>query len=159
MPESNFERMIALAEQVFDTKNDAGQLDVNQEVLARLEEIHPATVSEFADDNGPAAWVLMIPCNLEQMHLFMEGKISEKELFESVKPEQKHEAIYLCSAMVLEEYRRKGIAKKLAVEAIESIRKEHDIQFLFVWAFSPEGLAGSEELSRLTGLPLLKKLK
>jgi predicted GNAT family acetyltransferase len=88
----------------------------------------------------------------------MEGKISEKELFESVKPEQQHEAIYLCSAMVLEEYRRKGIAKKLAVEAIDSIRKEHDIQFLFVWAFSPEGMAASEELSRLTGLPLLKKL-
>lgn len=57
---SNFERMIQLAEEVFAVKNDPDQLDVNQDVLERLQKIHPSTVSEQDDGNGPVAWVLMI---------------------------------------------------------------------------------------------------
>jgi len=41
--------------------------------------------------------------------------------------------------MVLEEYRRKGITKQLALEAIEEIRKDHPLKVLFVWSFTEEG--------------------
>src|SRR4030095_15289111 len=112
MPESNFERMIQLAEDVFAVKNDPEQLDVNQDVLDRLKRIHPSTVSEYADESGPVAWVLVIPTTLSLMNQFLEHKISEKELFELTPLDAKYEALYLCSAMVLEEYRRKGIAKQ-----------------------------------------------
>jgi hypothetical protein len=61
MTVSNLERMIKLADDVFDIKSDPDQLDVNQDVITRLQRIHPATVSEFNDGNGPAAWVLVIP--------------------------------------------------------------------------------------------------
>jgi hypothetical protein len=106
---SNFERMIQLAEEVFAIKNDPKQLDVNQEVIERLKRMHPATVSEYDDGNGPVAWVLLIPTTLDLMHRFLENKISEKELFDLTPPDTSYEALYLCSAMVLEEYRRKGI--------------------------------------------------
>jgi ribosomal protein S18 acetylase RimI-like enzyme len=156
---SNFERMIQLAEEVFAAKEDPDQLDVNQEVLERLDRIHPATVSEYDDGNGPVAWVLLIPTTLDLMNRFLENAISEKELFDLTPLDTTYEALYLCSAMVLEEYRRKGIAKQLALNAIESIQKTHPLKALFVWAFSNEGDLGSEALARLTSLPLYKRLK
>jgi len=156
---SNFERMIKLAEEVFATKNDPDQLDVNQEVIERLQRIHPATVSEYDDGNGPVAWVLVIPTTLDLMNRFLENKISEKELFDLTPLDTTYEALYLCSAMVLEEYRRKGITKQLALNAIENIRKDHPLKSLFVWAFSKEGDSASETIARLASLPLHKRLK
>jgi predicted GNAT family acetyltransferase len=91
------------------------------------------------------------------MNRFLDNKISEKELYELTPLNISYEALYLCSAMVLPEYRRKGIAEKLTFKAIESIRKDHPIKELFVWAFSKEGEALSEKIAALTGLPLRKK--
>ena len=154
---TNFERMIQLAEEVFATKNDPHQLDVTQEVIERLQRMHPSTVSEFDDGNGPVAWILMIPTTIDLMNRFLENKISEKELFDLTLMDIKYEALYLCSAMVLEEYRSKGIAKRLALEAIEDIRKDHHLKSLFVWPFSREGDLASESLARLVSLPLHKR--
>lgn len=120
---SNFERMLQLADEVFATKNDPHQLDVNEEVIQHLQQIHPATVSEYDDGNGPVAWILLLPTTTELMHPFLEQKISEKELFEKTPLNISYDTLYLCSAMVLEEYRRKGIARKLTLKAVEAIRK------------------------------------
>lgn len=157
MPLSNFERMIKLADEVFDVKDDPSQLDVNEDVIKKLKNIHPATVSQFDDDNGPVAWVLLIPTTNELMNSFLSEKISEKELFELTQPNQSYDSIYLCSAMVLEEYRRKGIARKLTINAIERIRKDHPIKAVFVWAFSKEGELAAENIAGLISLPLYKR--
>jgi ribosomal protein S18 acetylase RimI-like enzyme len=157
MPLSNFERMIKLAEEVFAVKNDPDQLDVNQDVIERLKKIHPATVSEYDDGNGPVAWVLLIPTTTDLMTRFLKKEISEKQLFNLTPLNTTYEALYLCSALVLEEYRRKGIAKRLALKAIDSIRKGHPLKSLFVWAFSKEGDLAAEAISRLTSLPLHKR--
>jgi hypothetical protein len=157
MPISNFERLIRLAEEVFAVKNDPDQLDVNQQVIERLKEIHPATVSEFDNGNGPVAWVLVIPTTFDLMNRFLDKKISEKELFELTPLNTAYDALYLCSALVLEEYRRKGITKRLALNAIEDIRKNHPLKALFVWAFTKEGDLASETIAQLASLPLLKR--
>lgn len=149
--------MIQLAEDVFDAKNDPDQLDVDEQVLERLKKIHPATVSEYDDGDGPVAWVLLIPTIKELMQQFLSNKISEKELFELTPLESSYDALYLCSALVLEEYRRKGIAKKLTLDAIEQIRKAHPIQSLFAWAFTKEGQIGVDSIAKATSLPLFNK--
>lgn len=154
---SNYERMIQLAEDVFAVKKDPDQLDVNQDVLERLRRIHPATVSEYDDGHGPVAWVLLIPTTSALMHRFISHEISEKELFEQTPSEGPYESIYLCSALVLEEYRRKGIVRKLTLGAIESIRKDHPIRSLFVWSFTDEGDLSAEALASRSGLPLFKR--
>jgi GNAT superfamily N-acetyltransferase len=159
MSKSNFDRMLQLADEVFAVKNDPTQLDVNQEVLERLRKIHPATVSEYDDGNGPVAWVLLFPTTLDLMHQFLNATISEKELFDRTPLDIKYDALYLCSALVLEEYRRKGIAKRLTLHAIENIRKDHPLKALFVWTFSKEGDLGAEALARYTSLPLYKRPK
>ncbi len=150
--------MIQLADEVFATKSDPNQLDINEEVLDHLRKIHPATVSEYDDGNGPVAWILLIPTTTELMNQFIEGTISEKELYEVTPLNTKYDALYLCSAMVLEEYRRKGIAKQLTLKAVEAIRKNHPIKSLFVWTFSNEGLIGAAALARETSLPLRQRI-
>ncbi len=154
---SNFERMLQLADDVFAVKNDPDQLDVNPDVLDQLRRIHPATVSEFDDGHGPVAWVLLIPTTLGLMDQFLNHSISEKELFDLTPLDTEYEAIYLCSAMVLEEYRRKGISRQLTLKAIDSIRKDHPIKTLFVWSFTIEGDMTADSISQMTSLPLLKR--
>lgn len=151
--------MIQLADEVFATKSDPNQLDINEGVLDHLRKIHPATVSEYDDGHGPVAWILLIPTTVELMNQFIKGIISEKELYELTPLGIKYEAVYLCSAMVLEEFRRKGIAKQLTLAALESIRKDHPIKSLFVWTFSKEGLFGAEACARLTSLPLQSRIQ
>ena len=154
MSSSNFERMVQLAEEVFDSKSDPEQLEVNEEVLNHLCQIHPASVQEFDDGNGPVVWVLLFPTTNELMEDFLKNKISEKQLFELTPLDILYDAIYLCSAMVLEEYRRKGIAQKLTKNAIEDIRKSHPITSLFVWPFTKEGSSLAEKISTSIGLRL-----
>lgn len=157
MAPGNFERMIQLAEDVFAVRNDPDQIDVNEEVLERLRSIHPSTVSEYNEGNGPAAWLLVIPTTTELMLRFLEHKLSERELFDLTPLHSKYEALYLCSAMVLEEYRRKGITKRLALKAIEEIRKDHPLKAMFVWSFTEEGDLAADALAKAVKLPLYKK--
>ena len=84
-------------------------------------------------------------------------KISEKELFDLTPIDASYDAIYLCSAMVLAEYRRQGIAKKLTIDAVSRIQADHPVKNLFVWAFSDAGNAAAKALSEFTGLPLFNR--
>ncbi|MBS1669534.1 MAG: GNAT family N-acetyltransferase [Bacteroidetes bacterium] len=157
MAKSNFERMIELADTAFSVRTDPNQLSVEQNVIERLQQIHPSTMSDFDDGNGPVVWILVIPTTSSLMHRFINKEISEKELFELTPLDIQYDTIYLCSAMVLEEYRGKGLAKNLTMEAIENIRKEYPIKTLFVWVFSREGEALAEKIAVLTDLPLNKR--
>jgi len=152
---SNYERMMQLAEDTFAVKNDPSQLDVDEEVINHLLKIHPSTVSEKDDGDGPVAWVLLIPTTEKLMHQFLNKEITEKELYERTPLNEKYDAVYLCSAMVLEEFRKKGIAKTLTLSALEKIRELHNINYLFVWNFSEEGAASSISIAKLAALPLL----
>lgn len=151
---SNFERMIALAESVFNARRDPEQLDVNDQVLERLSRIHPCSVSEQDDGNGPVAWILLIPTSLDLMDAFISGRIGERELYEQTPEGGCYDALYLCSALVLEEYRRKGVARRLTLDALSRISADHPIKALFVWTFSGEGASAAASLAMFTGLPL-----
>jgi ribosomal protein S18 acetylase RimI-like enzyme len=154
MESDNFERMLALAEEAFDVRHDPEQLDVDETVIERLKAIHPNAVSEYADEKGPAVWILLIPTTQELMEAFLAKKISEKELFESTSPGEAYKALYLCSAMVLEEYRHKGLAKQMTLKAIAAIRHTHKIDTLFVWAFSEAGKGLAQSIAKACELSL-----
>ena len=44
MPLSNFERMIQMAEEVFDAHNDTQQLQIDENILAQLQRLHESCV-------------------------------------------------------------------------------------------------------------------
>ncbi len=54
------------------------------------------------------------------------------------------------------EYGEIEITKRLTLVAIEKIRKDHPIQYLFYWPFTEEGDAAATALAKATGLPLHK---
>jgi len=153
-PLPNFNRMMTLIDEVFDTRKDPNQLQVNQKQMKKLEQIHSATLSEFADENGPVVWVLIIPTTTTIMKDFLAGKISEKDILDKTKPGEKYSCIYLCSVTTLPEYRGKGESKKLCMQAIKSICKDHPIESLFVWPFTKEGEKLAEALANKCNLPL-----
>lgn len=149
--------MIRLAEEVFDVRNDPEQIAVDERVIGRLLAIHPACVSEEGDENGPVAWMLLFPTTRPLMKEFLEDRINEGQLLDRTPEGAAYEALYLCSALVLPEYRRKGIAKRLLLDAVSRIRAEHPIEALFVWTFSPEGESLARKLAEAVKLPLYVK--
>ena len=157
MPLSNFERMIQMAEEVFAVKDDPNQLNISEAVIQRLQELHPNAMIEVDEGEGPNVWVILIPTTTALMNDFIAHKISEKELFELTPLNATYDALYLCSAMVLEEFRRKGLVTKVVEEAFLEMKKQHPIKSLFVWSFTPEGNASAEALARRFGLPLFKR--
>lgn len=154
---SNFERMVALAEKVFGMRSDPGQISVDQEVMAKLEAIHPATLGEVADENGPVAWMLVIPTSREVMEDFLASRITERQVLERTSSGVHATAVYLCSALVLPEHRGKGYARRLALDAIRAIRRDHPIETLYVWSFSAEGRALASRVAQEAGLPLRER--
>jgi GNAT superfamily N-acetyltransferase len=156
-PKNNLVRMIQLAEEFFAVKNDPSQISINKKVMLKLKRIHPSTMTEKATRNGPIAWILVIPTTQRFMKQFITKEINERELFNKTTLRVKYDSLYLCSALVLPEYRGKGLAKSLMTNAIKSIQKKHPITCLFSWALSKEGKKLAASIARELSLPLYKR--
>lgn len=89
------------------------------------------------------------------MQQFIQYEITERELYEQTPLGISYDVVYLCSAMVLEEFRQQGLTKQLTAKAIEIICKDHPIRSLFVWTFSKEGLLAAQAIAKKVNLPLL----
>ncbi len=153
----NVQRMIRLAEEFFDAKNDPAQISVDPSTMKRLLKIHPATMTERRTSKGPIVWVLLLPTTLNLMARFISNTITERQLLRLTPIRGRYDAVYLCSALVLPEHRRKRLATRVAVKAVKAIRKDHPIHFLFYWAFSREGKKLAASIARELKLPLLNK--
>lgn len=153
--EDNLQRMIHLAEEFFETKNDPQQISVDEKTRDLLTRIHPDTLSEVRNEHGPIAWVLVIPTTRELMERFVQGTIHERELLDLTPLGGTYNALYLCSALVLPEFRGRGIARDLVLKTCRSIRKDHPIRHLFYWAFSNEGKNLARTVADALQLPLL----
>jgi Acetyltransferase (GNAT) family. len=157
MKNENLARMIKLADEFFETKNDPMQISVNGETRTMLKRIHPSTMTEKRNKKGPIAWAMVIPTTGDLMKQFTSKKISEQELLYNTPLRKKYNALYLCSALVLPEYRGKGVAKRLVVKAVKAIRVKHPIEFFFYWEFSVEGKKLAVSIAKEFALPLYKR--
>jgi GNAT superfamily N-acetyltransferase len=155
----NLARMIQLADEFFGTRNDPAQISVDQKVKVKLRNIHPGTLAEKSTRKGPVAWILVIPTTTGLMRQFIKKEINEQELLNKTPLRVKYDAIYLCSALVLPEFRGKGLAKRLMCKAIKSIQKQHPIKFLFYWAFSVAGKRLANSAAKECNLPLYKRIE
>lgn len=153
----NHYRMFEIIDEVFATRSDPDQLQVDEKIIAKLQQIHPATIGELADHNGPLIWCLLIPTTNKVKEDFVAGKISENDLFNQTHPGEVFDCIYLCSVTTLPEQRGQGKTMQLCLEGIKRIQEDHPVKSLFVWAFSEGGDKLAESLSKKTGLPLEKR--
>ncbi len=146
-----------IIDEVFDTRNDPQQIQISEDVRERLLKIHPAVFSEYNEGNGPCIWTLLIPTTEAIMNLFVTKKITEQELFERTESETKYDAIYLCSAITLPEYRGKGMTCRMCMDTINKIQKDHSIKYLLVWPFTTQGNQLAEKLATKTNLILKRR--
>lgn len=158
MISGNLERMIKLADEFFEAKNDPKQISINRETTTRLKKIHPSTMSELRSKKGPIAWALIIPTTRDLMERFIAKQINEQDLLFETPLRKKYDALYLCSALVLPEHRRRGLARRLILKSIRSILKQHPIKFFFYWGFSVAGRKLAASVAREFNLPLYKRL-
>ena len=149
--------MVRLAEETFHGSEDPSAIVVTDVLMGRLRHIHPSTITEECDEAGPIAWVLVLPTTDELIGRFVDTRLTEKQLFEATPDNGRYSAVYLCSALVLPEYRRKGIARRLIADAVRSIRNDHPINSLAFWPFSVEGRLLAESVAKECGLPLFER--
>jgi GNAT superfamily N-acetyltransferase len=120
-------------------------------------------MGENVNDDGPVAWTIVIPVTRRTKELFLNSEIGETELVTLTLEEMTRDrhvifsSIYLCSVLVLPEFRGKGIAKELLGKSITAIRKDHPIEELFVWAFSGEGNGLAKNIAAAMKLPLFER--
>jgi hypothetical protein len=154
---NNLQRMVELADQFFQVKNDPDQIAVDRNTIALLKRIHPRTMNERRVKNGPIAWLLVIPTTRDVMKRFITKKITERELLEQTPLRAQYDAVYLCSALVLPEHRGKGLAGRMTLSAVRAIMKKHPVRYLFYWAFSIEGRNVARSVAKELDLPLLRR--
>ena len=111
MGKSNFERMLQLADEVFATKNDPNQLDVNEEVMEHLQRIHPESIAEYDDGQGPVCWIIQIPTTRALMEQFLADEISEKQLFELTPLDVPYQAVICVRAWSSKNTEEKALLK------------------------------------------------
>ncbi len=146
--------MIKLADEFFEAKSDPTQISIDARTMDTLKKIHPSTLGELTNKDGPIAWVLVIPTTGKLMKDFISKKINEHQLLRSTLPGLKYDALYLCSALVLPEERGKEYAKRLLIKSIKTIKRKHPIKSLFYWGFSAEGKRLASAVAKEFALPL-----
>ena len=157
MASGSIERMIRLAEESFHASEDPSVVGVTDVMIDRLRRMHPSTVSEECDEAGPIAWVLLLPTTHELIARFLAKSLTERQLFEATPDDATYDVVYMSSALVLPEYQRRGIARRLIIDAVRSIGKDHPIRELAFWPFSAEGRLLAESVARECRLPLFER--
>jgi ribosomal protein S18 acetylase RimI-like enzyme len=150
----NEARMYELIDDVFDTQNDSTQLRFSESDIEKLNSLSPHTLQEASNEDGPFAWISVFPTSLELMNQFLSEQINERQLFDLTNKEDKNDVVYLCSAIVLPEFRNQGLALKLTIQAVEALQLSYPIRVALVWPFSDSGLRLAEKAAEACGLTL-----
>jgi hypothetical protein len=150
----NEARMYELIDDVFDTQNDSTQLRFSENDIEKLISLSPHTLQEAANEDGPYAWISVFPTSLDLMNQFVSEQINERQLFDLTNKEDSNEVVYLCSAIVLPEFRNQGLALKFTIQAIEALQLSYPIRVALVWPFSDNGLRLAEKAAEACGLSL-----
>jgi len=142
----------------FGTNDDPTQIKISVEAFEKFKSLSPDTILYEVDESGePISWIANLPTTKELMKKFLSNEITEKELMDATKPQDKYSAVYLCAAFTLPEYRRKGFVRKLMMESINRIPLTEDFE-LFAWSVSPEGLDVVRNIEKETGRIIHNKL-
>ncbi len=136
-----------IAEKFFGTLNDPEVIPITSDSMNKLRRLHPAAFHYLTDKKGEHAvgWSVVVPTTKLLAHQFLEGRITERQLFDQTVPQDRYDALYLCAAFVLPEYRRQGLATKLFKDSLKAIPLTHNAEY-FTWPTTPEGKAMAEKM-------------
>lgn len=114
----------------------------------------------FKNGSDVIGWSLVLPASKNAMKKFLKEELTEKELFLDTLENKKFETLYVFAAIVMPEYRNKGLAKELLSYQIKYFKSEYEITDFFAWTFSEEGkkLVASLERELNIKIPYLSKV-
>ncbi len=128
------------AENIYGTKDDPEQIPISDESYKRITRINPDTLLYLDDGKGNVlSWSVVLPTTRTLADLFIDGEISERELFDRTPEGGIYDALYICSIITLPEHRRKGYATVLLKDAIARFPVANE--YLFADGWSKEGKA------------------
>lgn len=155
--DKDIDSMMNIAEQFFGTEQDPEQIPITKESLKKLLKLDKNAFSYKKDGRGNIiGWIVLVPTNRKLAEDFINGEISEKELFDKTKPQKKYDALYLCSVIVMPKYRRKGYAINMAVNSLNNMALKKDV-LLFYWPFSKEGKLLAQKAEKILKRKIIER--
>ncbi|GEM_PF-6973530 len=111
---------------------------------------YPKSIAIIYDSKKVIGSIELIPTNKKIMNKFLALKIGEQELFTGSMKLEKNEinSLYICFAVIEKKYRHKGIILKSIIYSINHILKTYEINHLFVWPYSEEGLNLAKKIAK-----------
>lgn len=150
MDQETIGKIREMSERYFGTANDPNQMQVSEWTVGRLNGLHPLTLHARIGNGEPISWTVAIPTSKEAAERFLRGEISERELADTASPSDRYEALYLCMAFTVPEYRGRGYATELFLEALAGMPLEED-SLIYAWIWSEEGERLVKRLEAETG--------
>jgi hypothetical protein len=150
-----------IAEAYFKTHEDPEQAQITEERAAWIRKEFPECLNLMKSENKVIGVTFVLPCTNELMNQFLSKEINEEDLFVQIQNKMNYdnlETIYLCSAIVIPEFRRKGLALQGTIKSIEKILEKRNIRpTLFYWAYSKEGLSLAKRVAKALNLECKKR--
>ncbi len=150
MDKRTLEKVRAISEEFFGTKDDPNQIPITAESHSKFLRLHPRSMIYKMEDGQPVCWVLVLPTTKKLASRFLVGEINERQLLDMTEPLAVYDALYLCSAFTVPAYRNKGYAALLLKDCVQGIPLTED-PMIFAWIFSEEGGRIVEKLGQELG--------
>jgi len=148
MEDSILKAILEISEEFFHTKDDPRQIPTTMEASKKILDLCPGAFSYKIENGVPVSWVIVIPTQKEVAEKFLRGELNERELLENTKKESVYDALYLQIVFTVPEFRGKGLPILLFEKAIFEAPISENALF-FAWAYSKEGKALVQKLSRI----------
>lgn len=151
---------LSLAEKYFSTSTDPEQAQATSENALWLRTHIASCLNIIRHEGEIIGFTLVYPCSKDLMKKFVSKKINESQLFEELRASvanRKPETIYLCSAFVVPEFRRNGLALRSVVMSIKNSFNLKSKPPVFYWAYSQEGGNLAMKVAHELGLPIYKR--
>ena len=150
------DKMIKISEEFFGSEQHPDYIPITRESCKKFQHIYPNWLFYKLRDGEPVSWVVVLPTQTALMKQFIKGGITERQLLDLTKPEEKFEALYLCSAFTIPELRKQGYIIDIAKEAVDTIPLTETF-FLFAWPVTGEGKQLAKKLESVLGHEILIK--
>ncbi len=147
-----------LAEQYFKMETSPDQIPATLRNVKWTNKNIPDCANAIKDNNKIVGFTFIIPSTKRLMEDFISKRITENQMFEQIKKKVNYgnfEAIYLCSAFIKPEYRKKGMAFEAFIKSIKKITCKRKVKpILFYWKFTEEGEGLSKKIAKKLGLKI-----
>jgi len=150
--------LVVATDEIFHTESDDTQIPASQESREKFFALDSHCLAVDVDDAGePRGHVLLIPTQRALVERFLKSEITEKEMFDLTQKSDSYDALYLCSALTMPKYRRRGVALNLLTTTVEKFTSRYPIDLIFAWPYSDEGMKLGRALEASTGRKVVFK--